>query len=100
MSGVTVPNPMPYTLMMSPGFARLELIPETAPGGRTYARSGNSAATYCFPPTAKEPGASSPGCLWLTVTEYAVLVPAAVVTITCSDPGATFEGPCAFTSPG
>jgi hypothetical protein len=55
--------------------------------------SENSAATYCFPPTTNDGlGASSPGWVAFTVTVYALLAPAAVVTISDWEPVLTLDG--------
>ena len=87
--------------MTSPGLARREEYPETAPGGATKVwKSGNSAPRYCTPPRFRNPGANIPAAVGFTMTGYAALVPVAAVTVICCTPVATFDGTSAFTWPG
>src|SRR4051812_22666082 len=83
--------------MVSPGFARRALTPETAPGGSAYARSGRIPTAYCVEPEVR---ARTPGSMAFTCTVAAGVEREPFVTTTCAGPGVNVEGACAFTWPG
>src|SRR5450432_1650221 len=87
--------------MVSPGLARADATPPTAPGGRTkVVPSGNTAPTYCPAFSLNTAGASRPGSVTFTVIVLATLVPPGVLTTTGCGPGATLDGTWALTCPG
>src|ERR1039458_8796111 len=100
MSGVTVPKPIPYNVMVSPALAR-EVTTSARLTGSTYVSVfANSATTYCDPLIMNAGGPSKPGSVVFTVTVKARLLPPAVVTTSGCGPAATPEGTWTSTCPG
>src|SRR5579884_1205518 len=97
MLPLTGPKPIPYSTIVSPGFAGRDVTPGNAPTGPTkVVPSRKVAVTYCLPAIFHCGSASRPGCSRLTFT-FAVLDPAAVLTVTGSEPVPALPGTSAFT---
>src|SRR5579883_3424434 len=81
-AGFTGPNPMPYTVIRSPGAAGRNGTPAMRLGFPTKVKpSENRPTKYCLPPILKLAGARTPGAMGASLALKAVLAHAAVPAV-------------------